>query len=98
VIGDLVEIGGEYGRVENIKIRSTRVVTPDGRMLAVPKSTVFNTTVAPYTNFPHLRLHISFSVGVGEDLCKVRETAPAEMLDQKHHEVFRALLARRRGG
>jgi len=62
VIGDLVEIGGEYGRVESITIRSTRVVTPDGRMLAVPNSTVVNTTVASYTNFPHLRLDVAFTV------------------------------------
>ncbi len=75
VIGDLVEIGGEYGRVENITMRSTRVVTPDGRMLAVPNSTVVNTTVASYTNFPHLRLDISFTVGVAENLPKIRDIA-----------------------
>lgn len=75
VIGDLVEVGGEYGRVESITLRSTRVVTPDGRMLAVPNSTVVNTTVASYTNFPHLRLDIPFTVGVNENLDNVRKTA-----------------------
>ena len=75
VIGDLVEVGGEYGRVESITMRSTRVVTPDGRMLAVPNSTVVNSTVASYTNFPHLRLDISFTVGVGENLGEVRGIA-----------------------
>ena len=29
VIGDLVEVGGQYGRVERITLRSTRIVTPD---------------------------------------------------------------------
>jgi small conductance mechanosensitive channel len=75
VIGDLVEIAGEYGRVEVITMRSTRVVTPDGRMLAVPNSTIINSTVASYTNFPHLRLDIPFTVGVAEDLNRVREIA-----------------------
>lgn len=75
VIGDLVEIGGEYGRVQSITMRSTRVVTPDGRMLAVPNSTVVNTTVASYTNFPHLRLDIAFTVAVTENLGRVREIA-----------------------
>jgi len=75
VIGDLVEVGGQYGRVENITMRSTRVVTPDGRMLAVPNSAVVNSTVASYTNFPHLRLDISFTVAVTEDLGRVRATA-----------------------
>lgn len=75
VIGDFVEVGGEYGRVESITMRSTRVVTPDGRMLAVPNSTVINTTVASYTNFPHLRLDIAFTVGVTENLGRVRDIA-----------------------
>jgi small conductance mechanosensitive channel len=77
VLGDLVEVGGEYGRVESITLRSTRVVTVDGRMLAVPNSEVVNKTVASYTNFPHLRLDISFTVAVTESLQKVRKTALA---------------------
>ena len=83
VIGDFVEIGGQYGRVESITMRSTRVVTPDGRMLAVPNSTVVNTTVASYTNFPHLRLDVSFTVGVTEDLQRVREAALAVCRDNE---------------
>tara|TARA_R110002096_G_scaffold171490_4_gene344502 strand:- start:132438 stop:133286 length:849 start_codon:yes stop_codon:yes gene_type:complete len=73
VIGDLVEIEDKYGRVEAITMRSTRVVTPDGKMLAIPNSTVVNSTVASYTNFPHLRLGIEFTVGTGEDLGRVEE-------------------------
>ncbi|MEO6697793.1 MAG: mechanosensitive ion channel domain-containing protein, partial [Paraperlucidibaca sp.] len=36
VIGDLVEVDGQYGRVERITLRSTRIITRDGKMLAVP--------------------------------------------------------------
>ncbi len=72
VIGDLVEVGGDYGRVERITLRSTRIVTPDGRMLAVPNTEIINRTVASYTNFPHLRLDVGVTVGVGEDLDQVR--------------------------
>jgi small conductance mechanosensitive channel len=75
VIGDLVEIGGNYGRVESITMRSTRVVTPDGRMLAVPNTSIVNSTVASYTNFPHLRLDVAFTVAVTEDLGRVRRVA-----------------------
>jgi small conductance mechanosensitive channel len=82
VIGDLVEVGGEYGRVDNITMRSTRVVTPDGRMLAVPNTAVVNTTVASYTNFPHLRLDIAFTVAVTEDLERVRQIALAVCKDR----------------
>lgn len=73
VIGDLVEVEGDYGRVERITLRSTRVVTVDGKMLAVPNSTIINSTVASYTNFPHLRIDIAVTVAVTEDLDRVRE-------------------------
>ena len=72
VLGDLVEIDGSYGKVDRITLRSTRVVTSDGRMLAVPNTEIINKTVASYTNFPHLRLDIEVTVGVNEDLDRVR--------------------------
>ncbi|EAQ74767.1 MULTISPECIES: mechanosensitive ion channel family protein [unclassified Synechococcus] len=75
VLGDLIEVGGHYGRVDRITMRSTRVVTPDGRMLAVPNTMVVNSIVASYTNFPHLRLDIPFTVGVEENLARVRKIA-----------------------
>jgi small conductance mechanosensitive channel len=73
VVNDLIETSGHYGRVAEITMRSTRVVTVDGRMLAIPNAQIVNAAVASYTNFPHLRLDIAFSVGVGEDLTRVRK-------------------------
>lgn len=72
VIGDLVEVGKSYGRVDRITLRSTRIVTPDGRMLAVPNTEIINSTVASYTNFPHLRLDVPVTIGVNEDLDRAR--------------------------
>lgn len=72
VIGDLVEVDGNYGQVNRITLRSTRIVTVDGKMLAVPNLDVVNKTVTSYTNFPHLRLDVQVSIGVNEDLDKAR--------------------------
>lgn len=77
VLGDFVEIDGSYGRVDEITMRSTRVVTTDGKMLAIPNTTVVNSTVASYTNFPHLRLDVPVTIGVEEDIGRVREIALA---------------------
>jgi len=68
VIDDLVEVEGSYGRVDMITLRSTRVVTTDGRMLAIPNTTIINSVVASYTNFPHVRLDVSVTIGVEEDV------------------------------
>ena len=74
VLGDLVEIDDKYGRVSEITLRSTRVVTSDGRMLAVPNTEIINKTVASYTNFPNLRLDIPVMIAVTEDIDHARQT------------------------
>ena len=73
VIGDLIEVGEFYGRVEDITLRSTRVVTVDGTMLAVPNSVIINSTVASYTNFPHIRLDIGVTIAVTENVDHARD-------------------------
>jgi small conductance mechanosensitive channel len=73
VLGDLVEIDDKYGRVSEITLRSTRVVTSDGRMLAVPNTEIINKTVASYTNFPNLWLDIPVTIAVDEDIEKARQ-------------------------
>lgn len=71
--GDLVEIDGYYGRVQQITLRSTRIVTVDGKMVAFPNTTIVSNKVLSYTNFPHLRLDVDFTIGVHEDIAKVRQ-------------------------
>lgn len=73
VIGDLVEIEDHYGRVDQITLRSTRVITSDGKMLAVPNADIINKTVTSYTNFPNLRLDIEVTIGVVENINRVRQ-------------------------
>lgn len=81
VIGDLVEIDNNYGTVNKITLRSTRIITSDGKMLAVPNADVINKIVASYTNFPHLRLDIEATVGVEEDLNRVRQILLEQIVD-----------------
>ena len=80
MIGDLVEIENNYGTVDQITLRSTRIITSDGKMLAVPNADIINKTVASYTNFPHLRLDIEAMVGVDEDLNRVRQLLLAQVV------------------
>lgn len=72
VIGDLIEVGDHYGRVDRITMRSTRVITSDGKMLAIPNNEMVNSTVASYTNFPNLRLDVGVTVAVDTNLGEAR--------------------------
>lgn len=87
VLGDLVEIDGHYGRVERITLRSTRVVTSNGRMLAVPNTEIINKTVASYTNFPNFRVGVRVTVGVNEDLDSVRSLLLSLLKDDADYMV-----------
>jgi small conductance mechanosensitive channel len=72
VLGDFVEIDGRYGRIDKITMRSTRMVTVDGKMVAIPNSVAVNTPVVSYTNYPGLRLDIDVTVAPHEDLGRCR--------------------------
>jgi small conductance mechanosensitive channel len=84
VIGDLVEVGDKYGRVEEITLRSTRVVTVDGKMIAVPNSNVVNSMVVSYTNFPHIRIEVDFTIAVDEDIDRVRHLFMEWVKSEEH--------------
>ena len=73
LIGDLIDVDDQYGRVDKITLRSTRVITVDGKMLAVPNTEIINKTVASYTKFPHLRLDIPVTIGLSENMDRVRQ-------------------------
>lgn len=72
-IGDLVEIEGEYGEVQDITLRTTRIVTPDGRMVSIPNQKIAENKVISYTMFPNLRLDMGVTIGVDEDIEKARQ-------------------------
>jgi small-conductance mechanosensitive channel len=45
-VGDKVEIGGYYGEVKSIGLRSTRIVTPDDSVVSVPNSDIMTKFVS----------------------------------------------------
>ena len=73
VIGDLIEASDVYGEVREITLRTTRIVTVDGKMVSVPNSVLANNKITSYTLQPHLRLDIEVSIGVNEDIGKARD-------------------------
>lgn len=71
-IGDLVEIENEYGEVQDITLRTTRIVTPDGRMVSIPNQNIAANKIISYTMFPNLRLDMEVTIGVEEPIEKSR--------------------------
>jgi small-conductance mechanosensitive channel len=74
-IGDRVEVAGIVGRVEQIRARSTVILTSDNIAMIVPNSKFID---SPVTNWhysdPRVRFRLPVGVAYGSDVNKVRET------------------------
>ena len=73
-VGDIIEIDGKIGRVENIKIRTTRAVTFDNKVLIIPNHKYLTSTLFNWTeNGTVLRGSVSVGVSYDSDIEKVKE-------------------------
>jgi small-conductance mechanosensitive channel len=66
-IGDLVEISGNLGFVEDIHIISTSIRTLDGNYIRIPNETVFTTSIINYTSTPVRRFEYSVGISYADD-------------------------------
>jgi len=94
--GDVIEIGGVWGEVSRIRIRSTIVRTFDRSELIVPNADLISNTVTNWTHSDrHVRLSLPVSVAYGTDvnmvkdlLLKMAETDKRVMLDPPPTVLF----------
>ena len=63
--GDLIEVAGHTGIVQNLNTRSTVLLTLDGNHVQIPNATVFKSTIKNYSSIPSRRAE--FIVGIGYD-------------------------------
>ncbi|HBS42465.1 MAG TPA: mechanosensitive ion channel protein MscS [Oceanospirillales bacterium] len=71
-VGDFVEVDGVMGSVEQITILSTRLKSPDNKMVIVPNGNVFSNTMTNFTDQPTRRVDMMFGIGYGADLLKAK--------------------------
>lgn len=82
-IGDQVKIGSDIsGTVDEIGIRSTKIVTFDNELLIVPNGQLANMTIQNISKpAPHVRVVINFGVEYGSDPKRVKKVIE-EALDK----------------
>lgn len=71
-VGDFVEVDGVMGSVEQITIMSTRLKSPDNKVITVPNSNVFGNTMTNFSEQPTRRVDMVFGIGYGSDLLKAK--------------------------
>jgi small-conductance mechanosensitive channel len=74
LVGDVIEVDGKVGRVIDIKLRTTRAVTRDDKVLIIPNHTFITNTVFNYTqNHKQTREFVTVGVAYGSDTQLVRD-------------------------
>ena len=71
--GDVVEVAGVTGKVNEVRIFSTIMTTPDNKQIIIPNGQVAADTITNYTANDERRVDLVFGVGYGDDLKLVRE-------------------------
>src|SRR5882762_510093 len=73
-LGDRVEVAGVTGQVQQIRARSTVIVTNDNIMMIVPNTKLIDSPVTHWTyGDPRVRFRLPVGVAYGSDVNKVRE-------------------------
>ncbi len=72
-IGDMVEINGKFGKVEDIKIFSTILSTPGLKTLIIPNGKVSEDTIINFSVKGSIRLELNVTMPYEESFPKVKE-------------------------
>jgi len=72
-IGDWVEINGQIGKVQEITLRNTRLVTRDNVYTAIPNSSVSSSDIVNYSAGGPLRLRVPLGIAYKESVGAARE-------------------------
>ncbi|MEN8885705.1 MAG: mechanosensitive ion channel domain-containing protein [Winogradskyella sp.] len=73
-VGDIIEIDGKVGRVEEIKLRTTRAVTIDNKVLIIPNHLYLENSLFNWTqNGTLTRESVNVGVAYGSDVTLVKK-------------------------
>ena len=73
-IGDLIEVGGIMGKVKEIGIRSSKIVTLDGSDVIIPNGDMLNQHLVNWTKGNrHRRMEMIIGVAYGSHLNEIRD-------------------------
>lgn len=72
-VGDYITYSGEYGRIEKITIRSTRIRTQDNTYVVIPNQKIINDVVIDHSTDYTTRVVIPVGIAYKESVDKARE-------------------------
>lgn len=73
VVGDYVTVAGEYGRVQDITLRSTRIRTPRNSYVVLPNKRIIDEVLENDSKNGELRIDVPLGIAYKEDIDRARE-------------------------
>ncbi len=67
-VGDVIEAGGVMGKVRQMSLVSTTVMTPDNQKLVVPNNKIWGGVIRNVTAQVSRRVDLTFGIGYGDDI------------------------------
>ncbi len=98
VVGDWVEVDGDYGRVSEITLRSTRIRTPRNTWVVIPNKHIVDAVLENHSKHGEIRIDVPVGIAYKEDIDRAREVLLAAVadldgvLDDPHPDVVVAGL------
>ncbi len=72
-VGDLVETGGVFGKVQDMSLVNTTILTVDNQTLVVPNSKIWGDVIKNVTAQHIRRVDLVFGIGYADDIPKAEE-------------------------
>ncbi|WP_196260048.1 mechanosensitive ion channel family protein [Pelagibacterium limicola] len=70
--GDLIEVAGQTGVVQNLNTRSTVLLTLDGNHVQIPNATVFKSTITNFSSTPTRRAEFLVNIDQGASVAEAQ--------------------------
>ncbi len=85
--GDLVEIAGITGFIQQLNMRTTVMITVNGNIVQIPNATVYKSTLRNFTTNPNRREDFVVGIGYDDAISEAQDVALKVLLD--HPAILR---------
>jgi len=98
-VGDLVDLGGNIGVVDEVQIFNTLLITPDNKKIIVPNGVVTGGIITNISGQGEIRVDMTYGIGYDDDIDQarsiIREVAKRcpQIQQEKPVDIFVAELA-----
>jgi small conductance mechanosensitive channel len=86
-VGDLVDIGGTFGKVEAMTIVSTTLRKVDNQKVIVPNNMIWGDIITNVTGTSKRRVDMVFGIGYGDDITKAQKIL--EEILENHEAILK---------